>query len=91
PPPQQSGSSGPSFPPPNWVVPNANQTAGYGAPALPPRPNAYPGTPGGSNTGPQGNTLLGGIYKQATGVVDRVAGENTRMQLESGVLRAAQR
>jgi len=36
------------------------------------------------------NTFLGGFVKQATGVVDRVAGESTRMQLEKGVMSVAE-
>lgn len=36
------------------------------------------------------NTFLGGFVKQATGVVDRVAGENTRIQLEKGVMNVAE-
>jgi hypothetical protein len=55
PPPQQQQQA--QFPPPHWTGPNANQPAGYGtnynAPALPPRPDVYPGAPSGSGSGQQ--------------------------------------
>ncbi|KAG8836290.1 hypothetical protein FRC17_007440 [Serendipita sp. 399] len=64
-----------------YPTPGAGPSSGANPPGLPPRP---PGQ------GPQNPTFLGGIVKQATGVVDRVAGEKTRIQIEKGVISAAQ-
>ncbi|CCA77856.1 hypothetical protein PIIN_00503 [Serendipita indica DSM 11827] len=57
-------------------------------PNLPPRPPGAPGQSGGFVAPP--NTFLGGFMKQASGVVDKYAGESTRIQIEKGVMTAAQ-
>jgi hypothetical protein len=40
--------------------------------------------------GPGEGGFLGGFVKQTYGVVDRIAGENTRIQLEKGVMSVAE-
>ncbi|KAG8859974.1 hypothetical protein FRB91_005572 [Serendipita sp. 411] len=70
--------------PGSYPPPGVGPITGVNPPTLPPRPPQ--GQPGGS----QNQTLLGGIVKQATGIVDRVAGESTRIQIEKGVISAAQ-
>ncbi|KIM32722.1 hypothetical protein M408DRAFT_62262 [Serendipita vermifera MAFF 305830] len=83
-----SSGSGPSTPFAGSSQPGPYNNNNNNAPALPPRPG-QPGQPGGF-VAPAQNTFLGGFVKQASGMVDRYAGENTRIQLEKGVISVAE-